>query len=448
MAQIADQAIQTIAMLYSSEMLEIQSEIHHRLLRETDYNTLESTGRDQLAEIIRRFADQVLAEYDMTLPVRTLDQLVEAVINEVRGFGPLEVLLDDESITEIMVNGPEQVMLERDGKLTEAPIRFADSEHIMRIVEKIIAPLGRRLDEAVPMVDARLPDGSRVNAIIPPLAVGGPYVTIRKFSADPLTDEDLIRFGTASSQMRDFLQLCVEGKLNVMVSGGTGSGKTTTLNVLSSFIPRGERIITIEDAAELQLQQDHVLSLESRPPNLEGTGEITIRDLVRNALRMRPDRIIVGEVRGGEALDMLQAMNTGHEGSLSTAHTNGPRDCLSRLETMVLMAGTELPSHAIRQQISGAVDLIVHQDRMRDGSRKITHITEVQRMEGEEIITQDLFALKHHGVDDDGRLIVEHRPMGIQPLFVDKLAAEGVQLPPNMFIADEEPAQQRRSFFG
>lgn len=298
------------------------------------------------------------------------------------------------------------------------------------------------------MVDARLPDGSRVNAIIQPLAVYGPYLTIRKFAADPLTDEDLIRFGSMSSQMRDFLQMCVKGKLNVIVSGGTGSGKTTTLNVLSSFIPKGERIVTIEDAAELQLQQDHVLVLESRPPNLEGTGQITIRDLVRNALRMRPDRIIVGEVRGGEALDMLQAMNTGHEGSLSTAHTNGPRDCLSRLETMVLMAGTELPSHAIRQQISSAVDLIVHQDRMRDGSRKITYITEVQRMEGEEIITQDLFTLKHHGVDDDGRLIVEHRAMGIQPLFVDKLAAEGIQLPPNMFILDDEPVRQRRSFFG
>ncbi len=448
MVQLTDQNIQTIAMLYSPEMLEIQSETHHRLLRETDYNTLESTSREQLAQIIRRFADQVLKEHDMTLPVRTLEQLIEAVVNEVRGFGPLEVLLADDSISEIMVNGPHQVKIERDGKLQDAPIRFADAEHIMRIVEKIIAPLGRRLDEAVPMVDARLPDGSRVNAIIPPLAVNGPYVTIRKFAADPLRDEDLIRFGTMSEQMRDFLKLCVEGKLNIIVSGGTGSGKTTTLNVLSSFIPAGERVITIEDAAELQLQQDHVLSLESRPPNLEGTGEITIRDLVKNALRMRPDRIIVGEVRGGEALDMLQAMNTGHEGSLSTAHTNGPRDCLARLETMVLMAGTELPSHAIRQQIASAVDLIVHQDRMRDGSRKITYITEVQRMEGEEIITQDLFTLKHHGVDDDGRLIVEHRPMGIQPLFVDKLAAEGVQLPPDMFLVEETPVRQRRSFFG
>jgi len=316
----------------------------------------------------------------------------------------------------------------------------------MRIIEKIIAPLGRRLDEAVPMVDARLADGSRLNAIIPPLALNGPFVTIRKFSADPLTDEDLVRFNSMSSQMRDFLRCAVEGKLNIIVSGGTGSGKTTTLNVLSSFIPSGERIITIEDAAELQLQQDHVLTLESRPANLEGTGQITIRDLVHNALRMRPDRIIVGEVRGGEALDMLQAMNTGHEGSLSTAHTNGPRDCLSRLETMVLMAGTELPSHAIRQQISNAIDLIVHQDRMRDGTRKITHVTEVQRMEGDEIITEDLFLLHHLGVSEDGKLVVQHRPSGVQPLFVDKLAAEGVDLPPNIFVPDEQIPRRRGMF--
>ena len=447
MAHLLDQADQTIALLYSPDMLDIQSQIHHRLLRQTDFTTLEEMNGEGLREHIRRFANTILSEQDMTVPMRTLEQLIETVVSEVRGFGPLEMLLADDGISEIMVNGPHQVIIERNGKLREAPIRFADGEHIMRIIEKIIAPLGRRLDEAVPMVDARLPDGSRVNAIIPPLAVGGPYLTIRKFSTDPLTDEDLIRFDSMSAQMRDFLELCVRGKLNVMVSGGTGSGKTTTLNVLSSFIPPGERIITIEDAAELQLQQDHVLSLESRPPNLEGTGEITIRDLVRNSLRMRPDRIIVGEVRGGEALDMLQAMNTGHEGSLSTAHTNGPRDCLARLETMVLMAGTELPAHAIRQQISGAIDLIVHQDRMRDGSRKITYITEVQRMEGDEIITQDLFTLKHHGVDDDGRLIVEHRPMGVQPLFVDKLAAEGVELPPDIFVAGEEPVQQRRSFF-
>jgi len=424
-------------MLYTPEMLELQSEIHHRLLQETDFATLEGMNDGQLTDHIRDFALEVLGEHERTLPGRTLEQLIECVLYEVTGLGPLEILLDDNSITEIMVNGPDQVMIERDGHLSQVAVRFADEDHILRIVEKIIAPLGRRLDEAVPMVDARLADGSRLNAIITPLAVKGPYVTIRKFAAIPLTDEDLVRFGTLDPQMRDFLRCCIEGKLNIMVSGGTGSGKTTTLNVLTSFIPHGERVVTIEDAAELQLQQDHVLTLESRPPNLEGTGEITIRDLVRNALRMRPDRIIVGEVRGGEALDMLQAMNTGHEGSLSTAHTNGPRDCLARLETMVLMAGTELPSHAIRQQISSAVDLIVHQDRLRDGSRKITYITEVQRMESEEIVTQDLFHLTYHGIDQDSKLIVEHQPTGLQPLFVDKLAAYGVELPENIFMPQE-----------
>jgi pilus assembly protein CpaF len=423
--------------LYTPEMLELQSEIHHRLLRETDFITLEEMSEEQLNNHIRSFTNEIIDEHARTLPGRTLEQLIECVRYEISGYGPLEVLLDDNSITEIMVNGPDQVIIERDGKLSQVAVRFSDGDHIMRIIEKIIAPLGRRLDEAVPMVDARLPDGSRLNAIIPPLAVKGPYVTIRKFAADPLTDENLIAFGSMSAQMRDFLRCCVEGKLNIIVSGGTGSGKTTTLNVLSSFIPPGERVITIEDAAEVQLQQEHVLTLESRPPNLEGTGSISIRDLVRNALRMRPDRIIVGEVRGEECLDMLQAMNTGHEGSLSTAHTNGPRDCLSRLETMVLMAGTELPSHAIRQQISNAIDLIVHQDRLRDGSRRITYVTEVQRMEGDEIISQDLFRLIHHGVDQDGRLIVEHQPSGLQPLFMEKLAAEGVDLPADIFLQRE-----------
>ena len=447
MAGTNDRLAEVGAMVYTPEMLELQGLIHHLMLRETDFAALENMDHAQLTEHTRRFALQILSERDLTLPGRTLEQLIACVIYEVTGFGPLEVLLSDDTISEIMVNGPDQIMIEREGKLSRVPIRFADGDHIMRIIEKIIAPLGRRLDEAVPMVDARLPDGSRVNAIIPPLALHGPYLTIRKFAADPLTDEDLVRFNSMSSQMRDFMQCAVEGKLNIMVSGGTGSGKTTTLNVLSSFIPSGERIITIEDAAELQLQQDHVLTLESRPANLEGTGQIAIRDLVRNALRMRPDRIVVGEVRGGEALDMLQAMNTGHEGSLSTAHTNGPRDCLARLETMVLMAGTELPSHAIRQQISSAVDLIVHQDRMRDGTRKITHITEVQRMEGEEIITQDLFLLHHLGVSDDSKLIVEHRPVGVQPLFVDKMAAEGVDLPAGIFTPQEDSVP-RRGIFG
>jgi len=446
MVATSDRLLDIASTVYTPEMIELQGVIHHRLLRETDFATIEAMGAEQLRDLTRRFAMRILAERDVTLPGRTLELLIECVNYEITGLGPLEVLLSDDTISEIMVNGPNQVIIERDGKLSQVPVRFANGDHIMRIIEKIIAPLGRRLDEAVPMVDARLADGSRLNAIIPPLALNGPFVTIRKFSADPLTDEDLVRFNSMSPQMRDFLRCAVEGKLNIIVSGGTGSGKTTTLNVLSSFIPSGERIITIEDAAELQLQQDHILTLESRPANLEGSGQITIRDLVRNALRMRPDRIIVGEVRGGEALDMLQAMNTGHEGSLSTAHTNGPRDCLSRLETMVLMAGTELPSHAIRQQISGALDLIVHQDRMRDGTRKLTHITEVQRMEGDEVITQDLFLLHHLGVADDGKLVVEHRPAGVQPLFVDKLAAEGVDLPQNIFMPEEQIPRRRGMF--
>ena len=435
MAQATLEETAIVDDLYTEEMLRLQSRIHAELLRNTQHATLERLDARELHALARSFAQQVLE--GITLPQRIIEALSGLVVSEIRGYGPLDVLLRDHSITEIMVNGTRQVMIERDGRILSAPVRFLNAEHIMRIVEKIIAPLGRRLDEAVPMVDARLPDGSRVNVIIQPLAIDGPYMTIRKFAHDPLTGEDLVRFGTMTAQMRDFLHLCVNGKLNIMISGGTGSGKTTTLNVLSGFIPKDERIITIEDAVELQLQQDHVLQLESRPANLEGTGEITIRDLVRNSLRMRPDRIIVGEVRGGEALDMLQAMNTGHEGSLSTAHTNSPRDCLSRLETMVLMAGTELPSHAIRQQIASAIDLIVHQDRMRDGSRRVTHITEVQRMEGEEILTQDLFVLERHAVGADGDLVATHRSLGIQPLFVEKLSAEGVELPPEMFMTQE-----------
>jgi pilus assembly protein CpaF len=306
----------------------------------------------------------------------------------------------------------------------------------MRIIEKIIAPLGRRLDEASPMVDARLPDGSRVNAIIPPLSIIGPVVTIRKFSADPLAPEDLVAFGTLSEKMRIFLEACVKARLNILVSGGTGSGKTTTLNALSSFIPEDERIVTCEDAAELQLQQPHVVPLESRPPNIEGKGEITIRQLVKNCLRMRPDRIIVGECRGGEALDMLQAMNTGHDGSLTTLHANSPRDTLARLETLVLMAGTELPVKAIREQITSAIDLVVQQTRLRDGSRRISHITEVQRMEGESIVLEDIFRLERQGVGRDGRILAYHRPTGVRPLFMEQLAAEGQDLPADIFLPD------------
>jgi len=329
------------------------------------------------------------------------------------------------------------VYVERGGRLYLTDRRFADDEHVMRIIEKIISPLGRRLDESVPMVDARLPDGSRVNAIIPPLALNGPTVTIRKFAAERLTPEDLVAFGTMTPEMCEFLRACVRARLNMLVTGGTGSGKTTTLNVLSSFIPDDERIVTIEDAAELQLQQPHVVTLESRPPNVEGRGAITIRDLVRNSLRMRPDRIVVGEVRGAEALDMLQAMNTGHDGSLSTLHANNPRDALARLETMVLMAGMELPVRAIREQISGALHLIVHQARLRDGSRRIMAITEVQRMEGEHIVLQDLFVYERYGVGPDGRVLGEHCSTGVRPLFMELIEAEGIDLPADLFVNRE-----------
>jgi pilus assembly protein CpaF len=359
-------------------------------------------------------------------------RMLEQITDEIVGLGPLEPLLQDTSITEVMVNGPEQVYVEREGKLVETDVKFQDDNHVMRIIDRIISPLGRRVDESSPMVDARLVDGSRVNAIIPPLSLIGPVLTIRKFAASPFTTDDLIRFGTATPEMFDFLRACVEARLNVFVSGGTGSGKTTMLNVLSSFIPNDERIVTIEDAAELQLRQEHVVTLEARPPNIEGRGSIPIRELVRNSLRMRPDRIIVGECRGGEALDMLQAMNTGHDGSLSTGHSNSPRDMLARLETMVMMAGVELPLRAIREQIASAVDLVVHQERLRDGSRKITAITEVQGMEGDVIVLQDVFVFEQTGVKE-GKIEGRLRPTGVRPRFSEKFAVMGINLPTGIF---------------
>ena len=358
--------------------------------------------------------------------------MLEQITDEIIGLGPLEPLLRDESITEIMVNGPRQVYIERSGKLELTNVVFQNDDHVMRIIDRIIAPIGRRVDESSPMVDARLTDGSRVNAIIPPLSLVGPVITIRKFSASPFTVDDLIRFGTATADMFDFLRACVEARLNIFVSGGTGSGKTTTLNVLSSFIPNDERIVTIEDAAELQLRQEHVVTLESRPPNIEGKGAIPIRELVRNALRMRPDRIIVGECRSGEALDMLQAMNTGHDGSMSTGHANTPRDMLSRLETMVLMAGVDLPLRAIREQVASAVDLIVQQSRLKDGTRKIVNITEVQGMEGDVIVMQDVFVFEQTGVVE-GKIQGRLKPTGIRPKFVEKFEIMGINLPPGLF---------------
>ncbi len=360
--------------------------------------------------------------------------LIEIILNDIIGYGPLEDLLNDPEITEIMVNGAHSVYIEKNGKIYSTQKKFIDDDHLRRIIEKIVAQVGRRIDESVPMVDARLPDGSRVNAVIPPISLTGPKLTIRKFAADPYKVNNLINFKTMSQKVADFLEVCVKGRLNILVSGGTGSGKTTTLNVLSDYLPIDERIITIEDAVELQLHQEHVIQLESRPANIEKQGEVTIRDLVRNALRMRPDRIVVGEVRGGEALDMLQAMNTGHDGSLSTIHANSPRDVLSRLETMVLMSGMDLPVRAIREQVSSAIDLIVHQSRLRDGSRKITHITEVQGMEGDIITLQDIFLFDFsQGLDEKGNFKGEIKPTGIRPKFMKQLEDQGYSLDAEIF---------------
>lgn len=376
---------------------------------------------------------------DLEAEMLTVDEkqdLINNVENELIGFGPITYLINNPDITEIMVNGPRQIYIEKNGKIDKVDTNFRDDAHVLKIIEKIITPLGRRVDESMPMVDARLPDGSRVNAIIPPLALKGPSLTIRKFSQEPYKIKDLIDFGTLSPEMAGFIESSVMAKLNIFISGGTGSGKTTTLNVLSSFIPNDERIITIEDAAELKLHQEHVVSLESRPPNVEGKGAISIRDLVRNSLRMRPDRIIVGEVRGAEALDMLQAMNTGHDGSLATGHANSPRDILSRLETMVLMAGMDLPIRAIREQIAGAIDLIIHQARLKDGSRRITHITEVLGMEGDIIVLQELFLYKKQGVDKQGKLIGKFVPTGIRPHNIEHFENLGIQLPPEWFTEE------------
>jgi len=387
-----------------------------------------------MAAKIEELVDQLVQEKASESQLR-MDRLrlKQDMIDEIIGYGPINPLLHDEAVSEIMVNGPRQVYAERNGKLELTQVHFRDDDHVLNVIERIVAPIGRRIDESSPMVDARLPDGSRVNAIIPPLALNGPTITIRKFATDPFTVADLIGFGTLTKEMAAFLDACVKGRLNVIVSGGTGSGKTTTLNVLSSFIPESDRIVTIEDAAEIQLRQPHVITLESRPPNIEGKGAVTIRDLVKNSLRMRPDRIVVGEVRSGEALDMLQAMNTGHDGSLTTGHANTPRDMIARLETMVLMAGMDLPVRAIREQIASALDLIIHQSRLRDGSRRITHVTEVQGMEGDIITLQDLFNFKQHGVDERGKVLGEFMATGIRPKFTDVLESNGIQLPQDLF---------------
>ena len=420
-------------------MQELKLAVHRRIVDEMTPEEQQvlvrgEEARDQIKNIISVYSNREIAEGTYTLSRGERMQLVDDISNELLGLGPLEPLLQDDSITEIMVNGPKQIFIEKKGKLTLTDVHFYDNAHLMNIIERILTPLGRRVDESSPLVDARLADGSRVNIIIPPLSLVGPAVTIRKFSKKALSIQDLINFGTLSEDMGMFLDACVKARLNILVSGGTGSGKTTTLNVLSSFIPHTDRIVTIEDAAELRLQQTHVVTLESRPANLEGHGAITIRDLVRNALRMRPDRIIVGEVRSGEALDMLQAMNTGHDGSLTTAHANTPRDVLSRLETMVLMAGMELPVRAVRTQVSSAIDLILQQSRIRDGSRKITYITEVQGMEGDTIILQDLFRYVQDRIDERGKSVGHFESMGLMPNFMDKFQMNGIELPPSFFM--------------
>ncbi|KNY25097.1 CpaF family protein [Pseudobacteroides cellulosolvens] len=419
---------------------EVKAKIHSKIIEQIKTEAFKNMEPDEddegLKNEITAIAEEILEQETSYFSKNDRQKIISEVIDETIGFGPINPLIHDSSVSEIMVNGPDQVYVEKKGRLTLSDVTFKDEQHVMHVIEKIVAPLGRRIDESSPMVDARLPNGSRVNVIIPPLALNGPTITIRKFSEKPYTVKDLINFGTITPNIAMFLKACVESRLNIVVSGGTGSGKTTTLNVISSFIPDDERIVTIEDAAEIQLRQEHVVRLETRPPNIEGKGAITIRDLVRNSLRMRPDRIVVGEVRSGEALDMLQAMNTGHDGSLTTGHANTPRDMVARLETMVLMAGMELPVRAIREQIASAVDLIVQQSRLKDGSRKITHITEVVGMEGDIITLQDIFVYKQKGKDENGKMIGDVVPTGIKPKFFDKFDKAGVILPQDLFSHD------------
>ncbi|MEO5887887.1 MAG: CpaF family protein [Anaerolineales bacterium] len=410
---------------------DLKTRVQNKLLSELD-PSMDITRTEDVRRTIQDLFEQILAEENIVLSRPERARLFEQIAAEILGFGPLQPLLEDDTITEIMVNGAKNIYIERKGKVHRVPVTFENNDHVMRIIDRIVAPLGRRIDESSPYVDARLPDGSRVNAVIPPISLVGPVLTIRKFSRNPITVEQLTQFGSVTQEAVQFLKACVEARLNIVISGGTGSGKTTLLNVLSSFIPSDERILTIENAAELQLRQEHVVTLESRPPNIEGRGEITIRNLVVNALRMRPERIVVGEIRDEAALDMLQAMNTGHDGSMTTLHSNGPRDTLSRLETMTLMAGMDLPSKAIREQISSAVDLICHQERMRDGTRKITNITEVSGMEGEVITMTDIFVFEQTGTEN-GQIVGRLRPTGLRPKFMDKIETAGINLPPSIF---------------
>jgi pilus assembly protein CpaF len=423
------------------QLEEVRQKMHQFVIHElgpllTDQRISEAELRRQVDEQLLRALGQ--ERFALTVPER--QALVQSVTDDVLGYGPIDPLLRDDTITEVMVNGPRMVYVERSGKLTLTDVRFADETHLRRIIDKIVSQVGRRVDEANPMVDARLPDGSRVNVVVHPLSIGGPFMTIRKFAKDPYTVDDLINFGSFTPQVAHFINQCVKGRLNIVVSGGTGTGKTTLLNVISSFIPGDERIVTVEDAKELQLHQQHVLPMEARPPNIEGKGEVKIRDLVRNSLRMRPDRIVVGEVRGGEALDMLQAMNTGHDGSITTVHSNSPRDTLSRIETMTLMAGMDLPVRVIREQMASALDAIVHLTRLRDGTRRVTHVSEVMGMEGDVVVLQDIYTFDFGaGIDEEGRFRGGLRSTGIRPSFSEKLNDYGIALEPSLF-ANTQPA--------
>lgn len=414
---------------------DLKSRVQNKLLSELD-PSMDVTQTAEVRKTIEDLFENILTEEKIVLSRPERRRLFEQIVAEILGLGPLEPLLADETITEVMVNGSKNIYIERKGKIVREPVGFESDDHLMRIIDRIVAPLGRRIDESSPYVDARLPDGSRVNAVIPPISLVGPTLTIRKFAKIPITVEQMIEYGTITAESIEFLKACVVGRINMVISGGTGSGKTTLLNVLSQYIPADERIITIENAAELQLRQEHVVTLESRPPNIEGRGQVTIKDLVVNSLRMRPDRIIVGEIRAEEALDMLQAMNTGHEGSMTTAHSNSPRDTLSRIETMTLMAGMDLPVRAIREQIASALECVVHLERLRDGTRKVTHITEIQGMEGDVITMTDLFVFEQTGFEG-GRVVGRLRPTGLRPKFMDKIEMAGIHLPASIFGVGE-----------
>jgi pilus assembly protein CpaF len=417
---------------------DLKNRVQTKLLAELDPN-MDVTKTGHVRQVIQELFEQILNEEGIVLSRQERTRLFDQIAAEILGFGPLQQLLEEDSVTEIMVNGATHIYVERAGRIYRVQNSFESNEHVMRIIERIVSPLGRRIDESSPYVDARLPDGSRVNAVIPPISLVGPVLTIRKFSKNPITVEQMVQFGSLTPESVQFLAACVKARVNIVISGGTGSGKTTLLNVLSTYIPAEERIITIENAAELQLRQEHVVTLESRPPNIEGRGEITIRELVINALRMRPDRIIVGEIRDAAALDMLQAMNTGHDGSMTTCHSNSPRDTLSRIETMALMAGMDLPMRAIREQIASAIELIIHQERMRDGTRKVVNITGVVGMEGDVITMEDIFVFEQVGYENN-KVIGRLHPTGIRPKFEEKIQFAGIRLPPNIY----SPSEQRR----